>query len=216
MNDAMETPEGALIGSTLKHMRPPKSGRTAAKEAGISEGRWRQIVSGYASMGHGRKAPVVAPALTLARMARTVGLTPDDLQDVGREDAAVEMLRMESDVSDALGRIESHSAALAEQDRMQNEQAQLRIQVKGRDVRLSDASEDQLLQEIRRRLIAWRLKVPGQESQIADELAAARERRSELEVSSYLPPADVAAREGAPDTRVADQQDQDAEGPGNY
>ena len=52
----------------------------------IKGGRWRQIESGY-----DRKSPPkrsFAPALTLAHMAHTVGVTPDRLKEAGRTDAA--------------------------------------------------------------------------------------------------------------------------------
>lgn len=53
-------------------------------------GRWRQIEKGYE-----RKVPpkpVRAPDLTLAHMARAVGLTPERLTEAGRAEAA-EILR---------------------------------------------------------------------------------------------------------------------------
>lgn len=60
--------------------------------AGIGEARWRQIVNGYSSPGSGTYMPVIAPAATLARMAAAVGVTPEQLEEVGRGDAA-EILR---------------------------------------------------------------------------------------------------------------------------
>lgn len=50
--------------------------RRAAKVAGLSEGRWRQIAKGYQQVTKGVRAPVSAPVDTLARMALAVGLEP--------------------------------------------------------------------------------------------------------------------------------------------
>jgi transcriptional regulator with XRE-family HTH domain len=77
--------EGALIQRAMVRQR--LSARQAAVKAGISEGRWRQIVSGYQS-ARGQQFPVTAPAATLAHMAAAVGLTPEDLTEAGRGDAA--------------------------------------------------------------------------------------------------------------------------------
>ncbi|MFD6128681.1 hypothetical protein ACFWC2_14225 [Streptomyces diastaticus] len=55
--------------------------------AGISDARWRQIVTGYQTVG-GTYIPVRAPADTLARMAQAAGATAHELADAGREDAA--------------------------------------------------------------------------------------------------------------------------------
>lgn len=55
--------------------------------AGLSEGRLRQIVNGYQSVA-GHHLRVVAPADTLARVARVVGVDVCALREVGRGDAA--------------------------------------------------------------------------------------------------------------------------------
>lgn len=90
MNEQARTqpPEGSLIAAALK--RSTLSQRAAAKKAGISDVRWRQIVAGYERKG-GMDIPVQAPPETLARMARTVGVTPDQLVQAGRQDAADEL-----------------------------------------------------------------------------------------------------------------------------
>jgi len=72
-------------------MRPKVSVREAARRAGISEGRWRQIAKGYQSVAGGFHAPVTAPPDTLAKMARVVGVSDSELQEAGRSDAANEM-----------------------------------------------------------------------------------------------------------------------------
>ncbi|MFF0395093.1 hypothetical protein ACFYSJ_04785 [Streptomyces sp. NPDC005248] len=66
------------------------SARKAAGLAGLSDARWRQIVSGYQSVS-GSYVAVRAPADTLARMAQVVGVTPAELRNAGREDAAAEL-----------------------------------------------------------------------------------------------------------------------------
>lgn len=86
-------PEGELIYRLRQANRPRVGVRTIAPEAGISEGRWRQIESGYQSIS-GQKIPVTAPADTLARMAAAVGGTPDDLDGAGRPDAADELRKL--------------------------------------------------------------------------------------------------------------------------
>ncbi|MDN3056924.1 helix-turn-helix transcriptional regulator [Streptomyces sp. SRF1] len=86
-------PEAALIRTALKVAR--LSARSAAKRAGISDARWRQIVSGYQSVS-GEQIPVKAPADTLARMAQVVGVSADQLTGAGREDAAQALREMEA------------------------------------------------------------------------------------------------------------------------
>lgn len=77
--------EGTLLQRAL--IRARLSARAAADKAGISEGRWRQIVNGYQS-ARGNHIPVRAPAATLAHMARALDVTPDELVEAGRADAA--------------------------------------------------------------------------------------------------------------------------------
>jgi hypothetical protein len=90
MNEKRPAPpaEGALIAAALKRSR--LSARKAADLAGISDARWRQIVSGYQSVS-GSYVPVRAPADTLARMAQVVGVTQAELTKAGRTDAAAEL-----------------------------------------------------------------------------------------------------------------------------
>ena len=80
-----QPPEGVLLQRAL--IRARLSARAAADKAGISEGRWRQIVNGYQS-ARGSHIPVTAPAATLAHMARALNVTPQELSTAGREDAA--------------------------------------------------------------------------------------------------------------------------------
>lgn len=81
----LQRPEGALIEKALR--MKGLSARQAATDAGMSDARWRQIVSGYQSIS-GQLVPVVGPDETIARMARVVDVTPDQLREAGRPDAA--------------------------------------------------------------------------------------------------------------------------------
>lgn len=81
------TPEGALIRAALT-TRTHLSARKAAEAAGISEGRWRQIVSGYQVPTRGTYIEVIGPPETVAAMARVARVTPEELTEAGRDDAA--------------------------------------------------------------------------------------------------------------------------------
>jgi transcriptional regulator with XRE-family HTH domain len=81
-----EPPREALLLDAARR-RASLSIREAAKRAGMSDARWRQIATGYQRVG-GQEIPVRAPADTLARMAQVLGLTPEELERVGRDDAA--------------------------------------------------------------------------------------------------------------------------------
>jgi transcriptional regulator with XRE-family HTH domain len=89
---------GVLISAELRDAG--MSAREAARRAGISEGRWRQICSGYQVVSPGVYAQVRGPAATLARMATVAGLTPEQLTAAGRDDAARVMLRQQEDRPD--------------------------------------------------------------------------------------------------------------------
>ena len=86
---------GVLIAAALR--AAGMSAREAARRAGISEGRWRQIAGGYQVVSPGVYAHVRGPAATLARMAAVAGVTPDQLTAAGRDDAARAMLRQQED-----------------------------------------------------------------------------------------------------------------------
>jgi Helix-turn-helix domain len=76
-------PEGQLLATALA--ATGMSIREASRRAGISYGRWRQITTGYQNVSPGSYARVRAPAKTLARMARVVGVSPAQLDDAARE-----------------------------------------------------------------------------------------------------------------------------------
>lgn len=87
-----QPPEGKLIADALT--RSGMSIRKASLAAGISYGRWRQITSGFQNVSPGSWAKVTGPAATVARMARVVGVTPEEMAATGREDVA-DILRAE-------------------------------------------------------------------------------------------------------------------------
>jgi transcriptional regulator with XRE-family HTH domain len=107
MGDRPEPPPwGALIAAALK--RAGLSAREASRRAGLSEGRWRQITSGYQVVSPGVYAEVRGPAATLARMAAVAGVTPAELRSAGRDDAAEELAsqsRPRPDSTDILERV---------------------------------------------------------------------------------------------------------------
>lgn len=84
-----QRPEGTLIAAALKRSR--LSQRQAATRAGISENRWRAIMHGYQNISAGVFAPIRGPGDTVARMARVVGVAPEQLEEAGRADAAEEL-----------------------------------------------------------------------------------------------------------------------------
>jgi transcriptional regulator with XRE-family HTH domain len=106
-------PWGALLTKALASAK--LSAREAARRAGISEGRWRQIASGYQVVSPGVYAPVHGPAQTLARMAAVAGVTPAQLTQAGRPDAARTLAGRAAD--------ESHEQMLRRVREMNPEQA---------------------------------------------------------------------------------------------
>lgn len=102
-----QPPEAKLIEELREGVRPKLSVRKAADSAGISEGRWRQIAKGYNQVSKDTYVPSIAPADTLARMARVVGAVPDQLRAVGREDAATELAKIERDAE-----VDKHADAI--------------------------------------------------------------------------------------------------------
>jgi hypothetical protein len=90
-------PWGVLLTKALADAQ--LSAREASRRAGISEGRWRQIAGGYQVVSPGVYAPVRGPAQTLARMAAVAGVTPAQLTDAGRPDAAKALASLGTDAS---------------------------------------------------------------------------------------------------------------------
>ena len=108
-------PEGKLIAKALE--RSGLSIREASRRAGISYGRWRQITTGYQNVSTGSYARVRAPARTLARMAAVVSVSPGELAEAGREDAA-EALRELPAVAPAPGSDDPLGALTPEERRI--------------------------------------------------------------------------------------------------
>lgn len=101
MSRPQPPPEAQLI--ARKRNDPPHMPVSrAAARAGISDTRWSQLENGYRKI-RGHYEPERAPADTLARMALAVGVTPDELEDAGRHDAAGELrVMLETRPSDPL------------------------------------------------------------------------------------------------------------------
>jgi hypothetical protein len=86
-------PWGTLITAGIR--RAGLSAREAARRAGISEGRWRQITGGYQVVSPGVYAQVRGPASTVAKMAAVAGVTPAQLEKAGRPDAAAALAQIQ-------------------------------------------------------------------------------------------------------------------------
>ena len=89
-----QPPEGKLISDATHRLKI--SIREAARRAGISYGRWRQITTGYQNVSPGVYAPVHAPPRTVAKMAVVVGITPDQMETQGQRPDVAEILRSET------------------------------------------------------------------------------------------------------------------------
>jgi hypothetical protein len=134
-------PWGALITDAMR--RGQLSAREAARRAGISEGRWRQITGGYQVVSAGVYAPVRGPAATLARMAAVVGVTAAQLKQAGRADAAKELTAAPAGAaagSEVLQRIRDMG-----QDEARELLAAIAVQlgIKLPDGRAADAADDE-------------------------------------------------------------------------
>lgn len=89
------TPEGQLIRRVRESLRPRLPVAAAAERAGVGEATWGNTERGYRTMGRGAPPQPFRPsAQTLAHMAHAIGLTPADLEEVGREDAATILAEM--------------------------------------------------------------------------------------------------------------------------
>jgi transcriptional regulator with XRE-family HTH domain len=87
-----QRPEGKLLALAMKRSRI--SQREAARRADMSEGHLRAIVSGSRSVSKGVWIPVRGAAEPVARIAQTVGVTPEQLEEAERADAAAELREM--------------------------------------------------------------------------------------------------------------------------
>ena len=80
-------PEARLL-KLARLRRNNMSIQDAAALAGVSASLWRQVEAGYSTPAAGIRLPKVTPADTLALMSRPLGVTPTQLIEAGREDAA--------------------------------------------------------------------------------------------------------------------------------
>jgi hypothetical protein len=87
-----QTPEGRLIEEAAK--ATGRSIRALAANAGMSDTRWRQVIRGHQQGPGGRTIEARASATALARMAIAVKVDPEQLEEVGRGDAADEQRRI--------------------------------------------------------------------------------------------------------------------------
>lgn len=90
-------PEAELIRQRREATVPAMSRRQAAAKAGVSPSQWGDVERGRKRAGSGVVVPVQATAETLARMARAVGASADDLAAAGREDAARQLRDRDQD-----------------------------------------------------------------------------------------------------------------------
>jgi hypothetical protein len=90
-----QTPEGRLIEKAATYSG--LSARALAANAGMSDTRWRQVIRGWQPGANGTQVEARASAVTLARMALAVGVTVEQLAEVGREDAAQQLGRIQAE-----------------------------------------------------------------------------------------------------------------------
>lgn len=91
-------PEAALI-RRARQARGLTMAQAAVRSSVVKASRWGQIENGYLMKG-GAPVRTGAGSMQLAHMARVVGLSPDRLEEAGRDDAAEilrEILRQEED-----------------------------------------------------------------------------------------------------------------------
>lgn len=81
------TPLGELLESARGRMKPKLSQNAAAKKAGTSGTTWRRVIKGSARFG-GVDVPFEGAPDSIARMALVVGVTPEQLEELGRSDVA--------------------------------------------------------------------------------------------------------------------------------
>jgi hypothetical protein len=77
-----------------------RSVRALAANAGMSDTRWRQVVKGVQPGPGGKLVEARASATSLARMAIAVGLSPEQLEQAGRDDAAEAQRRFAREMQD--------------------------------------------------------------------------------------------------------------------
>lgn len=84
------TPLGRLLEAARQAKRPKLSQNAVAKAAGTSSTTYRRIISGISRFG-GQDVPFDGSAATVAQIARALDVTPEQLEEVDRADAAEEL-----------------------------------------------------------------------------------------------------------------------------
>ncbi|KAB2384719.1 hypothetical protein [Actinomadura montaniterrae] len=97
---------GRLIDEERDRQRPAISQNEAAKRAGISGTRWRQIVDGRAGAMDSDRG-----VQTVARMAEVAGVRPEQMVEAGRSDVADELRLL---LGEPLGRTAHDSLTLSD------------------------------------------------------------------------------------------------------
>lgn len=106
---ALEPPPEAVLIRRARQARGLTRAQAAERSGVVKASRWGQIENGYVMKG-GVPVPTKAGDMQLAHMARTVGLAPERLDDVGCRTAAdilreiLEQDRVYADLSDRLER----------------------------------------------------------------------------------------------------------------
>jgi hypothetical protein len=90
-HEAHTPPEAALIAIARRARGLSPEVAAALTPIRLGGARWREIEKGYRGAGPNRRR-VDGPKTTVAHMAHTVGVSPDQLVEAGRSDAA-EILR---------------------------------------------------------------------------------------------------------------------------
>lgn len=91
-----QTPEGRLIEKAATYSG--LSARALAANAGMSDTRWRQVIRGWQPGANGVQVEARASSVTLARMALAVGVKAEQLAEVGRDDAAQQLERIQAEL----------------------------------------------------------------------------------------------------------------------
>jgi hypothetical protein len=115
------TPLGELLEAVRQAKRPRLSQNAVAKAAGTSSTTYRRIISGVSRFG-GQDVPFGGSADTVAQIARALGVTPEQLEEAGRADAADELRALlASDAPDAADLVARVAELRAEADRLERE-----------------------------------------------------------------------------------------------
>lgn len=113
------TPLGRLLESAREARRPKLSQNATAKAAGISPTTYRRVIRGIARLG-GRDVAFDGTPESIARIARVLGVTPEQLEEAGRTDAAEELraLRREAMTDPHASPMDRAEAIMDENERL--------------------------------------------------------------------------------------------------